>query len=190
MGRLRIIAGELKGRRLPVIDEPALRPTSDRAREALFNILGDRTAGARVLDAYAGSGALGFEALSRGARHVTFVDSSKVVLRALEHSRAEMGCLDRCRVVAGDVVALLDRGALAGPFDLVLADPPYGRGEHIRFLAAVGRHRPVVPGGFLIVEDEARKTQVLETDPPGFTHLRRTAYGRSALHFYEAGRDS
>jgi len=186
MGRLRIIAGEFKGRRLEVVDEPGLRPTSDRAREALFSILADRAVGARVLDAYAGSGALGFEALSRGARHAIFVDSSKTAVRALERNRAELGCLDISRVVEGDVVTLLDRGALAGPFDLVLADPPFGAGEHARFLAAVGRHRPVVPGGLLILEDEASKTKESVPDLPGFGHFRRAVYGRSMLHFYEA----
>ena len=186
MGRLRIIAGEFKGRRLTVVDEPGLRPTSDRAREALFSILADRPSGARVLDAYAGSGALGFEALSRGARHAIFVDSSSSAVRALERSRADLGCLDRSRVVAGDVVTLLDRGALAGPFDLVLADPPYGIGELDRFLAAVERQRPVVPGGLLILEDEAPKNQASGPDPPGFAHFRRAVYGRSTLHFYEA----
>ncbi len=186
MGRLRIIAGELKGRRLEVVDEPDLRPTSDRAREALFSILADRTTGANVLDAYAGSGALGFEALSRGARHVTFVDTSKIAVRALERTRAALGCLDRCRVIEGDVVTLLDRGALAGPFDLVLADPPFRRDEHRRFLAAVGRHRPVIPGGLLILEDEATKTSASGPDPSGFAHFRRAVYGRSTLYFYEA----
>jgi 16S rRNA (guanine966-N2)-methyltransferase len=186
MGRLRIIAGGLKGRRLEVVDEPGLRPTSDRAREALFSILADRPAGARVLDAYAGSGALGFEALSRGARHAIFVDSSISAVRALERNRAALGCLDVSRVVAGDVVQLLNRGALAGPFDLVLADPPFGTGEHERFLEAVGRHRPVVPGGFLILEDEVSKTRELAPDLPGFAHFRLAEYGRSRLHFYEA----
>ena len=186
MGRVRIIAGELKGRRLEVVDEPGLRPTPDRVREALFSILADRPTGARVLDAYAGSGALGFEALSRGARHVIFVDSSRSVVRALERSRADLGSLDRSRVVEGDVVRLLDRAALAGPFDLVLADPPYGSGEHGRFLEALGRHRPVVPGGLLILEGEARKNQAPDADPPGFAHFRRAVYGRSALNFYEA----
>jgi len=190
MGRLRIIAGEFKGRRLTVVVEPGLRPTSERVREALFNILADRPVGARVLDAYAGSGALGFEALSRGARHAIFVDSSRSAVRALERSRADLGCLDRSRVIEGDIVTLLDRGALAGPFDLVLADPPYGTGEHGRFLEVLGRLRPIVPGGLLILEDEASKSQVLDPDPSGFAHFRRAVYGRCELHFYEALPDS
>lgn len=189
MGRVRIIAGTLKGRRLEVLDEPGLRPTTDRAREALFSILADRTAGARVLDAFAGTGALGFEALSRGARYTTFVDASRSAVRALERNRADLGCLDVSRVIEADVVALFDRGALAGPFDLVLADPPYGTSEHDRFLAAVGRHRPLAPGGLLILEDEVRKTPVSAPDPAGLAHFRRAAYGRTVMHFYEASRE-
>jgi len=186
MGRLRIIAGDMKGRRLTVVDGPGLRPTSDRAREALFSILADRPSGARMLDAYAGSGAIGFEALSRGTRYVTFVDSSKPAIRALERSRADLGCLDRCRVVEGDVVALLDRGALAGPFDLVFADPPFGIGEHDRFLEAVGRHALVVPGGLLVLEDEVQKNQETQPDPPGLATVRRAIYGRSVLNIFQA----
>lgn len=186
MGRLRIIAGELKGRRLEVVDGRGLRPTPERVREALFSILADRPTGAQVLDAYAGSGALGFEALSRGARHVIFVDSSRSAVRALQRGQSDLGCLDRSRVVEGDVVRLLHHGALAGPFDLVLADPPYGTGEHGRFLEALGRHRPVVPGGLLILEDETRKNQTADPDPPGFSHFRRAVYGGTALNFYEA----
>jgi 16S rRNA (guanine966-N2)-methyltransferase len=185
MGRLRIIAGELKGRRLAVVDEPGLRPTSDRVREALFSILAGRPAGARVLDAYAGTGALGFEALSRGARHAIFVDSSRSVVRALERSRADLGCLDRSRVVEGDVVTLLNRGALAGPFDLVFADPPYGAGEHDRFLEALGRHTALVPEGLLVLEQETKKNQENGSDPAGFVRVRREVYGRAALNFFE-----
>ncbi len=190
MGRIRIIAGDLKGRRLDVLDEPGLRPTPDRAREALFSILGDEVRGARVLDAYAGTGALGFEAVSRGARHVVFVDSSAAAGRQLERARATLGCLDASRVLVGDVVALLDRGGLGGPFDLILADPPYDSGEHDRFLAALGRHRVVAPHGRVVLEDEAQKTGVSAPDPAGLTHVRRAAYGRSLLHFYEAADES
>jgi len=190
MGRVRIIAGSLRGRRLEVLEQPGLRPTSDRTREALFSILADRIVGARVLDAYAGTGALGFEALSRGARHAVFIESSPSVARALERSRADLGLLDVSRVLTGDVVRLLDSGVLGGPFDLVLADPPYGGGEHDRFLAAIGRHQPVDSGGLLILEDEVSKTDRSGPDLPGFAHFRQATYGRTVLHFYEAGHGS
>ena len=185
MGRLRIIAGELKGRRIEVLDEDGLRPTSSRVREALFSILADRVSGARVLDAYAGSGALGFESISRGARHVVFVERSESAARALERARGDLACLERSRVVRGDLVALFGRGALAGPFDLILADPPYGVGERSRFLSAMSRHSPLAPGGLLVLESEARRAPRGLPDTAGLAHLRRAAYGRSALDFYE-----
>ena len=184
MGRVRIISGELKGRRIDVVDEDGLRPTPERVREALFSILGDRVGGATVLDAYAGTGALGFEALSRGARYVLFADASSAVARALERSRAALGCLDRSRIVQGDLPALFDRGALAGPFDLIFTDPPYGKGERRRFLETVSHHRPLASGGMLVVESEARKSAADETKWPHLEHRRRAVYGRSALDFY------
>ena len=185
MGRLRIIAGELKGRRIEVVDQPGLRPTSDRVREALFSILGDRVSGASVLDAYAGTGALGFEALSRGARHVVFVEGAAAVVGGLEGSRAALGCLGRSSVVRGDPAELLERGLIAGPFDLILADPPYGGGERDRFLASVSGRHPLSGGGLLVLESEKRKSPPDRGDWPGMVHIRRASYGRSALDFYE-----
>ena len=183
MGRLRIIAGELKGRRIEVVPEPGLRPTGDRVREALFSILGERVAGAAVLDAYAGTGALGFEALSRGARHVLFVDAAAAVVRGLEATRAALGCLDRSRVTAGDPALLLDRGQLTGPFDLVLADPPYGEDRGF-FLSAVSAPGVLARGGLLVIESESSQNPPETSDPAGLAHTRRARYGRSALDFF------
>jgi 16S rRNA (guanine(966)-N(2))-methyltransferase RsmD len=187
MGRLRIIAGEMKGRRIEVVDEPGLRPTADRVREALFSILGPRVAAARVLDAYAGTGALGFEALSRGARHVVFVEAAAPVVKGLERCRATLGCLDRTSVILGDPADLLDRGLLVGPFDLILADPPYGGHERARFLAAVSARSPLRSGGLLVLESDSRKSPPDGADSPEMAHVRRAEYGRTALDFYEPG---
>lgn len=184
MGRLRIIAGEFKGRRIAVIDEAGLRPTAERVREALFSILGGRVSGAYVLDAYAGSGALGFESLSRGARRVVFVEASRDAVRGLEAARIALGCRERTSVFHGDLVRLLDQGALAGPFDLVLADPPYSSGERTRFLDAVSSRMPLAPGGLLVLESDSGESAG-EPDSPGLRHLRRSTYGRSALDFFE-----
>jgi len=185
VGRLRIIAGEMKGRRIEVVDEAGLRPTADRVREALFSILGERVAGALVLDVYAGTGALGFEALSRGSRHVVFVEGALPVVRGLERSRASLGCLDRSRVLHGDPVNLVSRGLLAGPFDLILADPPYGGDERVGFLAAVSGHALLAEAGLLVLESESRKSPQGGQNFPNLTHIRRAKYGRSALDFYE-----
>ena len=126
---MRIVAGAARGRRLVVPPGDAVRPTADRVREALFSSLGARVVGASVLDAFAGSGALGLEARSRGAAHVTLVEQDRRALDVLRRNVAAVA-LDGVDVVAGDVGRLLrDRRLPGAPFDLVLLDPPYALAE-------------------------------------------------------------
>src|SRR5512138_118455 len=99
MGTLRIVAGHLKGRRVRVPDDPTVRPTGDRVREALFNILGQDLSGFEVLELFAGSGALGFEALSRGARRVVFVEANPGIAAALRRTAEELGVDREARVI-------------------------------------------------------------------------------------------
>jgi 16S rRNA (guanine966-N2)-methyltransferase len=123
---MRVIAGEFRGRRLASTRAPGLRPTADRVREALFSILGDAVEDARVLDLYAGTGALAFEALSRGARSATCVERSSGALRALERNVRDLGLVERVTIERGDALAYA-RGLSGGEdrFDLVFCDPPY-----------------------------------------------------------------
>ncbi|WP_419848395.1 16S rRNA (guanine(966)-N(2))-methyltransferase RsmD [Candidatus Poriferisocius sp.] len=123
---LRIIAGEARGRRLSTPEGMEVRPTTSRVREAVFNSLHSqgRLAGADVLDLFAGSGALGLEAVSRGAASATFVESALPALAALRANIDAIGFNDRCRVVPGDVMEELPR--LDGDYDVALCDPPYG----------------------------------------------------------------
>ncbi|MDH5824311.1 16S rRNA (guanine(966)-N(2))-methyltransferase RsmD [Luteimonas sp. RD2P54] len=123
-GRVRIIGGRWRGTRLPVPDAPGLRPTSDRARETLFNWLQPMLPGARVLDLFAGTGALGLEALSRGAREALLVERDPRLAQALEETVARLHAGDQARVVRADALALL-RAPLHGRFDLALLDPPF-----------------------------------------------------------------
>jgi len=179
VGTLRIIAGELRGRRIRVPAGVAVRPTADRVREALFSILGERVRGASVLDAYAGSGALGLEALSRGAARVAFVEADRRVVAALRATIADLGLGDRVRLFPGRVLDLLRGGSLGGPFDLVLADPPYDADERGPFLDLVTA--VLAPGGRVVVEREAgreggRCERLVVT--------RQARYGRCCLDFY------
>ena len=125
---LRIIAGEARGRRLGTPEGTDVRPTTSRVREAVFNSLHSLgwVEGADVLDLFAGSGALGLEAVSRGAASATFVESSPLALAALRANIDATGFHDRCRVVPGDVMAELPR--LGRGYDVALCDPPYGFG--------------------------------------------------------------
>ncbi|MBB3183885.1 16S rRNA (guanine966-N2)-methyltransferase [Halomonas fontilapidosi] len=125
-GRLRIIGGEYRRRQLPVLDRPGLRPTPDRVRETLFNWLTDATPGARVLDLFAGTGALGLEALSRGARQAVFVERDAKVARQLTDNLAALGANERARLVNADAQAFLT-GAPT-PFSLAFLDPPFRLG--------------------------------------------------------------
>jgi 16S rRNA (guanine966-N2)-methyltransferase len=131
---MRIIAGQWKGHRLKPLRGKDVRPTTDRVREAWMSALGGRLDGLTVLDLFAGSGALGLEALSRGAAWVVFVERARGSLRVLEANVAHLGAGEACRVVADDVFRYLK--AFDGPpFDVALADPPYGAGDAGRLVA-------------------------------------------------------
>ncbi|MDI5919587.1 16S rRNA (guanine(966)-N(2))-methyltransferase RsmD [Halomonas sp. LR5S13] len=125
-GRLRLIGGEYRRRQLPVLDHPGLRPTPDRVRETLFNWLAAVTPGARVLDLFAGTGALGLEALSRGARQAVFVEGDARVARQLADNLATLGAAERGCLITADALAFLADDPT--PFSLVFLDPPFRQG--------------------------------------------------------------
>jgi 16S rRNA (guanine966-N2)-methyltransferase len=145
---LRIIGGQWKRSLLPVADKPGLRPTPDRLRETLFNWLGQDLSGWRVLDAFAGSGALGFEAASRGAAEVTLLEQDADLVRSLHTSRERLKATT-LRVQRADALAWMKR-APAASFELVLLDPPFAAGLGAASLAAAARL--LVPGGLVYLE--------------------------------------
>ena len=136
---MRIISGKWKSRRLLAIRGRGVRPTSDRIREAWMSILGEQLGGAVVADLFAGSGALGLEALSRGAAHVTFVERSRGALRVLERNIHALGAGAATTVVRGDAVAHV-RASERFRYDLALADPPYDRGYTRELLVLFARN--------------------------------------------------
>jgi len=166
-----------------VSPDPALRPTSDRVREALFNILGQDLSGFDVLDLFAGSGALGFEALSRGARRVVFVESNPETASALRRSAEDLGIDREARVIVGRVEEVLDRARLGGPYHVILADPPYDATVEARLVDGVDSGRLLGLHGTLVVERESRNPQEL-----GHSRLklvRTVEHGRTALDFFK-----
>src|SRR5881275_2458556 len=150
---MRIVAGQWRGRTLTSPTWEGLRPTSDRLRETLFGIIGPSIVGARVLDGYAGTGAIGIEALSRGAAHVTFVDSDARALRLIDQNLKLCGLSDRHVIIRGRLgTSLLPASAI---FDLAVLDPPYDAPD---LAAAVAAAAPLVaPDGVLVLEHARRR---------------------------------
>jgi 16S rRNA (guanine966-N2)-methyltransferase len=180
---VRIIGGLWKRSKLPVVDAPGLRPTPDRVRETLFNWLGQDLAGWRCLDAYAGSGALGFEAASRGAAGVVLVDRDPKLVRSLRASRERLGA-SQVTVEQADAIAYMRR-APAAAFDIVFLDPPFAQGLSEPALAAAGRL--VVPGGFIYLEAEEALDEVIPASP-ALVLQRRGRAGAVRFHLLQRSR--
>ena len=175
---MRVIAGSLKGRRLKTPTWDGLRPTSDKLRETLFNILAPRIEGARVLDGFAGTGAVGIEALSRGAAHVTFIEADRRAVALIEANLAQCAVRDRYTIHRGDVTHILTGLPASHGFDLILLDPPYGDpGVGGALEAAAGR---LLPGGMVVLE---RATRTPPASPGPLTVLRDVRSGDSTLTF-------
>lgn len=176
----RITAGEWRGR---VIDTPRglrIRPTRAMVRQSLFDILGARVDGAAVLDLYAGAGTVGFEALSRGAESVTFVDRDANALRLIAATAERFGCATRCRLVRSDVAAWLRRqGDLAAAAGVAFVDAPYRDADLDRTLALLGQHAPAL----LVCEHHAKRTL---PDRIGLLErVRETRHGLTTLTFLQ-----
>jgi 16S rRNA (guanine966-N2)-methyltransferase len=177
---VRIVGGHLGGRVLRAPGGAATRPTSEKVREAVFNILGP-VAGAPVLDLFAGTGALGLEALSRGASHVTFVDSARAAVAAIRGNLRELGLDDRATVIAGDAVTTAARHAPAAPWRLVFVDPPYRSDLATRAVAGLPLAH-LATDAVIVIEHDRHN---LPPDPLGSllrTDQRR--YGDTLISFF------
>jgi 16S rRNA (guanine966-N2)-methyltransferase len=172
---MRVIAGTLKGSRLEAPDWPGLRPTSDKLRETLFNVLAPRIRDARVLDGYAGTGAVGIEALSRGAAHVTFVEHDPRAVALIEANLRHCGVSDRYAIIRAGFAGTTRRPG-DGAFDVIFLDPPYGADE----LPAA---EPLVGDATLLVIEHARRDPAPEQAGRLFRSRELTS-GDSALAFY------
>jgi 16S rRNA (guanine966-N2)-methyltransferase len=183
---MRITGGILKGRMLKVPPGP-LRPTQDKVRAALFSMLGEAVVGARVLELFAGSGALGLEAWSRGAASVCWVESDPRVLNVLRANVTDLcgpgGGATECR--RDDALRFLHKTGAGGPFDVVLADPPYDREGTRRWLEktllALQTSPILAPEGLLAFEQAARQ---VVPEKPGWNLLRDRTYGETRLLLY------
>jgi 16S rRNA (guanine966-N2)-methyltransferase len=176
---MRIIAGTNKGRTLQAPKWDGLRPTSDKLRGTLFNILAPRVEGARVLDVFAGTGAIALEALSRGAAAATCIESDRRAAKLIEENAALCGELNRCAIIRDGVERALQRPVAGGPFDIIVLDPPYEYGALEDAVRNAGTQR--ADGGIVVLEHAAR---VAPPAPAGLALTRTVKSGDSALSFY------
>lgn len=180
---MRIIAGSHRGRRLSGPEGTALRPTSDKVREALFSILGPQVVGSRFLDLYAGTGAVGIEALSRGAATVTFVESDPKAVKLLQKNLQACQLLDRAKVCVGQTATFLARQDWwDGPYDIFFADPPYAALEELEILLHAWRPGLLSDEATVIIEQDSRTTLPDSIDHA--TLAKRYVYGDTSLYRY------
>jgi 16S rRNA (guanine966-N2)-methyltransferase len=184
---MRIVGGKFKGHSLAGPSSTSTRPTSDRVRESLFNILahgveGLEIEGARVMDLFAGTGALGLEALSRGAKFCQFVDDSAEARGVIRRNADALGAIGLCKIWRRDAT---DLGPCApqSPFDLVFADPPYNKGLGERALQSLAEGAWLSPGAIVVLE-EAEKVEVADTN--GLNLIDQRSYGDTQVRIYRA----
>ena len=187
---MRIVSGDFRGKALAAPAGDATRPTSDRARQAIFNILehaawSEGVRDARVIDLFAGSGALGFEALSRGAAFALFVETDEAARGAIRENVDALGLFGRTRVHRRSAVDLGVRPGADGPaFDLAFLDPPYGKGLGEQALARLAEGGWLAPGAILVFE---RGVSEPDFSVDGFEALDARDYGAARVHFLRYG---
>lgn len=177
---MRVIAGDFKGRRLKAPDWPGVRPTSDKLRETLFNVIAARVPGARVLDVFAGTGAIGLESLSRGAARAAFIEHDRRAAMLIRDNAHLCGAQDRCVIIRDTAERALSRQIEGSPFDLIVLDPPYEFEPLGTVLDAAVRH--LAPDGLLILEHAFRRPAPAVA---GADSVRTIRSGDSALTMFE-----
>ena len=183
---LRVVAGVQKGRRLKRPMGPGLRPTSARVKEALFSIIADRLPNAQVLDLYAGTGALGLEALSRGAREVVFVENQESTINVLRENIQNCSLTQCCTIIAKDVETFLTTPSSPNDtttFDLVFADPPYEISNLDPLLSKLDAAQRITRNGFVVVEHFKKTLLPLRTGQ--LQQSKQSRYGDTMLSFYQ-----
>jgi len=176
---MRVSGGIGRGQRLKVPSGPRVRPTSDKVKQALFNILGDRVVDATFLDLYAGAGGIGIEALSRGVRSVVFVDASRESVSAVKRNLEQTGFIDRAQVVLSRAEAFLKKPS--GPFDIIFLDPPYA--EEMQPLLELVAGSGVLRQDSVVIAEHFKKQPSPER-AGSLVLYREARYGDTVLAFY------
>ena len=184
---MRIISGSLRGRVLHPPEVAGFRPTMDQVRGALFSSLGSAVEGARFLDLYAGSGAVGLEAISRGAERAVFIEGNRTLAAALRRTITDFRTEERTTVLDGTLPSAL-KSCPTGPYQIVFADPPYGE-LSLELPKELVVHNLVSSGSLFVVETDAASPQfewLFPSNPPLFPVLKRAkGYGDSELRYFE-----
>lgn len=187
MTTVRISGGELRGRRVPLPRNHELRPTSDRARQAFFNIVRDEIDEASFLDLFAGTGIFSFEAISRGAASATAIEKSEVAARQLKQTAATFGV--SVDVINADVFAAVPKLRPAKPYDVVYADPPYGFQRYDDLLRLLDDAAPLAENVVVAIE-HASKESPFSTEPKRLRFRKEARYGSISISFFEMNRAS
>ncbi len=178
---MRIIAGDYKGRQLVTVKEMDVRPATDRVKGTIFNMLQNRVAlnGANVLDIFAGSGSLGFEAMSRGAKRVVFVEKSSDTLKTIKQNAEALNCSERCDIHQTSAISYIEQ--CDEQFHLIFADPPYKFEKTPLLPSMIFKHKLLKNGGFLIIEHS--KNTAFDTAPE-YQLKEQREFGMTRLSFF------
>ncbi len=185
MGQIRIIGGKWRGRQIPVIAQKELRPTPDRVRETLFNWLMQKVEGTRCLDLFAGTGILGFEALSRGAKQVVFIEKHPASVRHLKDVAEKLHTAENCDIQTEEALTWLQKHSAAQSFDIIFLDPPYASSLLEDSLRLLAKSNLVLPHTWLYIEsDKALPPGIL---PPHWQILKQKQAGEVVYHLVQGG---
>ena len=181
---MKILTGQWRGRLIPFRPSPHLRPTPDKVRKAVIETLGEKVLGAVVLDVFSGTGALGFEALSAGAKEAVFVEKNNFQCASLRRFAAELGAAQQVRVLCAEASKAVPRlGKSGARFDLVFADPPYERGLAAELLIALSApDAPLAPGAWTVIE--TYRSEELPEKAGRLSQKRLAVYGDTAIRYY------
>jgi 16S rRNA (guanine(966)-N(2))-methyltransferase RsmD len=187
---MRVIGGTFRGRKLKTFKGSAIRPTTDKVREAVFNILGPLLPLERALDLFAGTGAMGIEALSRGSLEAFFVDSSPKAVTIIKDNLEALGLSENTRVYRKDVKSAVNSFSENGElFDLIFIDPPYEAGLLLQTLGLIaGKDRGdaiLKPGGVIVAESSKRELVDSENVPPGLNLIDSRSYGDNKINIFK-----
>jgi len=179
---MRIIAGEMRGRQLKTVEGMQTRPTSDKVKGAIFNVLGDKVMDARVLDLFAGTGNLAIEALSRGSRNAVLVEKSLDAHQAIAKNIEQMGVGDKTKLLLMDAFKYIDRYP-DEVFDLIFLDPPYREGLVLKVISTLKEHSRLAPNGVIVAE--TAKDEELDGDIYPFEIRKTGKYGDTKVWYLQ-----